>query len=149
MSENHVYGNLRIVGSVNRLSKLSNKLGFLKNTKETSQEGYGFFGVSYFGYNHMVMQQSNEKIKVLSNMNSNEAFAYHLLNTFSECFDKYQQDKLNEEQWNNWKIWMKLTFQHHSLMKIWTGDHTLKKYFKPDFQRFIEKEIIAITLFTN
>lgn len=149
MSEKHVDGNLRIVGSVNRLSILSGKLGFLKNNKENSQEGYSFFGVSYFGHNHMVMQQNNEKIKVLSNMNSNDAFAYHLLNTFSECFDQYQQDKLNEEQWNNWKIWMKLTFQHHSLMKIWTGDPTLKKYFKPDFQKFLEKEIIAITLFTN
>lgn len=95
------------------------------------------------------MQQNNEKVKVINNTNSSEAFAYHLLNTFSECFDQYHQDKLNEEQWNNWKIWMKLTFQHHNLMKIWTGDLTLRNYFKPDFQKFIEKEIIAVTLFTK
>jgi hypothetical protein len=95
------------------------------------------------------MQQNKEKVKVISNTSSNEVFAYHLLYTFSECFDQYQQDKINEEQWNNWKIWMKLAFQHQSLVKIWTGDSALKSYFSRDFQKFIEKEVIALTLFNK
>ena len=95
------------------------------------------------------MQQNKEKVKLVCNTSSNEAFAYHLLNTFSECFDQYQQDKINEEQWNSWKIWMKLAFQHQSLVKIWTGDSALKSYFSLDFQKFIEKEVIALTLFNK
>lgn len=146
---NYAYVDFGFKGRVNRLSIFSTRLGILKKGKDSHEPGYSFFGVSYFGFNHMVMQQNKERIKVINNTNSNEAFAYHLLNTFSECFDQYHQDKMNEEQWNSWKIWMKLAFQHQTLVKIWTGDSSLKSYFKPEFQKFIEKEVIALTLYTN
>lgn len=131
------------------MSKFANGLGISKKNKDRLESEYSFFGVSYFGFNHMVMQRNKECIKVINNTSSNEAFAYHLLNTFSECFDQYHQDKMSEEQWNSWKNWIKLAFQHQTLMKIWTGDSALKSYFKPEFQKFIEKEVIALALYTN
>lgn len=42
---------------------------------------------------------------------------------------------------------MKLAFQHPSLVRIWADDSTLQSYFSPDFQKFIEKDVIALTLF--
>lgn len=73
-------------------------------SKDSPESEYSFFGISYFGFNHMVIQHYKQKVKVIKNTNSNEAFAYYLLNTFSECFDQYLQDKMDEGQWSKWKM---------------------------------------------
>jgi hypothetical protein len=129
------------------ISILSNFFNKSARDAEINSSNYSFFGVSYFGYNRMIMK-NNERMKILSipeKCTHDEALGYHLLNTFAEVFEKRKNMEIDDLQWQSWKSWMSLSIQHKSMIKIWE-DAELQHYFDPLFHKFMNSEMFPLLI---
>jgi hypothetical protein len=97
---------------------------------------------------HEILVERPELIKVVEKVNVNSpevAYAYDILFTFAHVFHMRQRKVLSDNEWTGWLRWMKSSFQHGEIMQIWQNTIEMEKWFDPDFQEFVDKQLIPAT----
>ncbi len=93
-----------------------------------------------------MMVNNPELIKVVSKSESDFtpdlAFSYHVLYTFAHAFHMRQRGVVRDNEWAGWSRYITSAFQHGDIYEIWKNNIELEKWFDPDFQKFINDEII-------
>ena len=93
-----------------------------------------------------MMVNNPELIKVVSKSESDFtpdlAFSYHVLYTFAHAFHMRQRGVVRDNEWAGWSRYIISAFQHGDIYEIWKNNIELEKWFDPDFQKFINDEII-------
>lgn len=69
-------------------------------------------------------------------------FAYYILYICSHAYDMRERRILNDNKWAGWLQWMKNCFQQGTIKEYWRNIES-EKWFDPDFQNFINKEIAS------
>ena len=49
---------------------------------------------------------------------------------------------LSDNEWTEWLRWMKSAFEQGTIKDLWKTNIDMEKWFDPDFQNFVEKELI-------
>jgi len=94
---------------------------------------------------HQIVIKSPELIKVLSKVDANSpevAYAYDILFTFAHVFHMRKRKVLSDNEWIGWLRWMKSAFEQGMIKDLWKTNIDMEKWFDPDFQNFVEKELI-------
>ena len=94
---------------------------------------------------HQIVIKSPELIKVLSKVDANSpevAYAYDILFTFAHVFHMRKRKVLSDNEWIGWLRWMKSAFEQGTIKDLWKTNIDMEKRFDPDFQNFVEKELI-------
>jgi hypothetical protein len=98
------------------------------------------FVIMYFS-----SKQMHELIKVVSKVDANSpevAYAYDILFTFAHVFHMRKRKVLSDNEWTGWLRWMKSAFEQGTIKDLWKTNIDMEKWFDPDFQNFVEKELI-------
>ena len=98
------------------------------------------FVIMYFS-----SKQMHELIKVVSKVDANSpevAYAYDILFTFAHVFHMRKRKVLSDNEWTGWLRWMKSAFDQGTIKDLWKTNIDMEKWFDPDFQNFVEKELI-------
>ena len=98
------------------------------------------FVIMYFS-----SKQMHELIKVVSKVDANSpevAYAYDILFTFAHVFHMRKRKVLSDNEWTGWLRWMKSAFEQGMIKDLWKTNIDMEKRFDPDFQNFVEKELI-------
>ena len=98
------------------------------------------FVIMYFS-----SKQMHELIKVVSKVDANSpevAYAYDILFTFAHVFHMWKRKVLSDNEWTGWLRWMKSAFEQGTIKDLWKTNIDMEKWFDPDFQNFVEKELI-------
>src|SRR6185436_2462620 len=98
------------------------------------------FVIMYFS-----SKQMHELIKVVSKVDANSpevAYAYDILFTFAHVFHMWKRKVLSDNGWTGWLRWMKSAFEQGTIKDLWKTNIDMEKWFDPDFQNFVEKELI-------
>ena len=96
---------------------------------------------------HQIVIKSPELIKVLSKVDANSpevAYAYDILFTFAHVFHMRKRKVLSDNEWIGWLRWMKSAFEQGTIKDLWKTNIDMEKWFDPDFQNFVENELIPI-----
>jgi len=94
---------------------------------------------------HQILIKSPELIKVVSKVDANSpevAYAYDILFTFAHVFHMRKRKVLSDNEWTGWLRWMKSAFEQGTIKDLWKTNIDMEKWFDPDFQNFVEKELI-------
>ena len=94
-----------------------------------------------------IVIKSPELIKVLSKVDANSpevAYAYDILFTFAHVFHMRKRKVLSDNEWTGWLRWMKSAFEQGTIKDLWKTNIDMEKWFDPDFQNFVENELIPI-----
>jgi hypothetical protein len=90
-----------------------------------------------------------ELIKVVSkaelHWSSEVAYAYHIMFTFAHVFHMRKRKLLSDNEWTGWMRWMRSAFEQGMIKEIWESKIEMEKWFDPDFQEFVDKELIPLT----
>lgn len=70
-------------------------------------------------------------------------FAYYILYLCAYAFHMRRRKILSDNQWEGWLRWMRAAFQDGTISESWQKDMEPGKWFDPDFQEFLDNEIIA------
>ena len=93
-----------------------------------------------------MMVDDPELIKIVSKSESDFtpdlAFSYHVLYTFAHVFHVRQRGVVRDNEWAGWSRYITSAFQPGNIYEIWKNNIELEKWFDPDFQKFINDEII-------
>jgi hypothetical protein len=68
------------------------------------------------------------------------AFAYYILFICSHAYSMRKRKVLNEDEWTGWLQWMRNCFKYGTLNEQWKLIQS-ERWFNPDFENFINKEI--------
>jgi hypothetical protein len=71
-----------------------------------------------------------------------QMFSYYILSICSHAYSMHQRDVLNDAEWRTYTQWMRNFFQRGTIIERWKKIQE-DKWFNPDFQNFINTEIIA------
>ena len=96
---------------------------------------------------HQIVIKSPELIKVLSKVDANSpevAYAYDILFTFAHVFHMRKRKVLSDNEWTGWLRWMKSASEQGTIKDLWKTNIDMEKWFDPDFQNFVENELIPI-----
>jgi len=96
---------------------------------------------------HQIVIRSPELIKVVSKVDANSpevAYAYDILFTFAHVFHMRKRKVLSDNEWTGWLRWMKSAFEQDMIKDLWKTNIDMEKWFDPDFQNFVENELIPI-----
>jgi len=96
---------------------------------------------------HQIVIKSPELIKVLSKVDANSpevAYAYDILFTFAHVFHMRKRKVLSDNEWTGWLRWMKSAFEQGTIKDLWKTNIDMEKWFDPDFQNFVQNELIPI-----
>jgi hypothetical protein len=89
-----------------------------------------------------------ELIKVVSkaelHWSSEVAYAYHIMFTFAHVFHMRKRKLLSDNEWTGWMRWMRSAFEQGMLKEIWESKIEMEKWFDPDFQEFVDVELIPL-----
>jgi hypothetical protein len=69
------------------------------------------------------------------------AFSFHVLWVCAHAYAMRQRNVLNDNDWIGWIQWMRNCFQKGTITEIWKQVES-EKWFNPDFQKFINREIL-------
>ena len=97
------------------------------------------------GLAEMLVHQP-ELVKVLSkNLSSislEQVFSYYVLYMCAHAFHMHQRKILSDNEWVGWLRWMRSAFAEGNISDYWEKTIHPEKWFDPDFQNFIDNEII-------
>lgn len=87
-----------------------------------------------------------ELVKVLSKnltgLSPELVFTYYVLYTCAHAFHMHQRKVLSDNEWAGWLRWMKSAFDGGAISEHWQKNIMPEKWFDPDFQDFINNNII-------
>lgn len=69
-------------------------------------------------------------------------FAYYVLYMCAHAFHMNQRKILSDNEWEGWLRWMRSAFDGGTIREYWEKNISPEKWFDPDFQDFINNEII-------
>jgi hypothetical protein len=69
------------------------------------------------------------------------AFSFYVLWVCAHAYAMRQRNVLNDNDWIGWIQWMRNCFQKGTITEIWKQVES-EKWFNPDFQKFINREIL-------
>ena len=96
---------------------------------------------------HMMIDRP-ELIKVVSKVesdwSSDVAYSYHILFTFAHVLHVRERNVLSDNEWTGWLRWMKSAFDQGMIKDIWKNKIEMEKWFDPDFQQFVDRELISL-----
>ena len=96
---------------------------------------------------HMMIDRP-ELIKVVSKVesdwSSDVAYSYHILFTFAHVLHMRERNVLSDNEWTGWLRWMKSAFDQGMIKDIWKNKIEMEKWFDPDFQQFVDRELISL-----
>jgi hypothetical protein len=69
------------------------------------------------------------------------AFSFYVLWVCAHAYAMRQRNVLNDNDWIGWIQWMRNCFQKGTITEIWKQVES-EKWFNPDFQKFINIEIL-------
>jgi hypothetical protein len=96
-----------------------------------------------------IVKKKPELIRIVSNVESDVteevAFTYHLLYTFSHAYHIHQRKVVRDNEWTGWLRMMISCFEQGKVREYWKSDLELEKWFDPEFQDFIDNEIVRKT----
>jgi hypothetical protein len=96
---------------------------------------------------HMMIDRP-ELIKVVSKVESDwsseVAYSYHILFTFAHVLHMRERNVLSDNEWTGWLRWMKSAFDQGMIKDIWKNKIEMEKWFDPDFQQFVDRELISL-----
>jgi hypothetical protein len=97
----------------------------------------------------IIKKPSMQKVMYkLENPSEEIAFAYYILFICSHAYSMRQRKVLNENEWTGWLQWMRNCFKYGTLSEQWKLIHS-EKWFNPDFENFINKEVAQKTEFKS
>ena len=70
------------------------------------------------------------------------SFAYYILFICSHAYAMRQRRVLNDDEWTGWLLWMRNCFKYGTLGEQWNPIPRSESWFHPDFQNFINKEVV-------
>ncbi|MEO9363623.1 MAG: hypothetical protein ABI348_06950 [Nitrososphaera sp.] len=70
-------------------------------------------------------------------------FSYAILYMCSHAFHMRQRKVLSDNEWNGWLRWMRTAFAQGTISEYWNSDIDPRNWFDPDFEDFINNEIIG------
>jgi len=82
--------------------------------------------------------------KVESDWSSDVAYSYHILFTFAHVLHMRERNVLSDNEWTGWLRWMKSAFDQGMIKDIWKNKIEMEKWFDPDFQQFVDRELISL-----
>ena len=89
-----------------------------------------------------------ELIKVVSKLETDwspeVAYAYHILFTFAHAFHMRKRKLLSDNEWTGWLRWMRSAFEQGMIKEIWESKIEMEKWFDPNFQEFVDKELVRV-----
>ena len=53
----------------------------------------------------------------------------------------HQRAVVSNNEWEGWRRWIKNAFEHGTIREIWLNNIEVKKWFDPEFEKFINKEL--------
>jgi hypothetical protein len=68
------------------------------------------------------------------------AFAYYILFICSHAYSMRQRKVLKDDEWIRWVQWMRICFRYRTLSEQWKLIKS-ERWFNPDFENFINKEV--------
>ena len=93
-----------------------------------------------------MLVHSPQLVKVLNNSQSSISlelvFAYYVLYACAHAFHMRQRKVLSDNEWTGWLRWMKSAFEGGTIREYWVKNIQPEKWFDPEFQEFIDTEII-------
>ncbi len=96
-----------------------------------------------------MVEMVSEKPELLTVLDKNQTnprvelvFAYYVLQMFSFAFHMHKRELIGDSEWIGWMRWMISAFEHGSLREYWQKEIEPDKWFDPDFQDFIDNDII-------
>ncbi len=69
------------------------------------------------------------------------AFSFYVLWVCAPAYAMHQRNVLNDNDWIGWLQWMRNCFRKGTITEIWKQVES-EKWFNPDFQNFINREIL-------
>jgi hypothetical protein len=76
-----------------------------------------------------------------------QMFSYYILSICSHAYAMHQRDVLNDAEWRTYTQWMRNFFQRGTIRERWKKIEE-ERWFNPDFQNFINTEIVGGNLRT-
>ncbi len=70
------------------------------------------------------------------------AFAYYILFICSHAYAMRQRKVLNDHEWTGWLQWMRNCFKYGTIGEQWKQIQA-ERWLNPDFENFLNEEIIA------
>ncbi len=87
-----------------------------------------------------------ELVKVLNKTQTSMlpelVFTYYVLYVCAHAFHMRQRKVLSDNEWAGWMRWMRSAFSEGTISESWRTIIHPEKWFDPDFQSFIDNEII-------
>jgi hypothetical protein len=84
----------------------------------------------------------------LENPSEELAFAYYILFICSHVYAMRQRKVLNDNEWTRWLKWMRNCFKYGTIGEQWEQIES-ERWFNPDFENFLNEEIIPEVLPSN
>ena len=69
-------------------------------------------------------------------------FAYYVLYMCAHAFHMHQRNVLTDNEWEGWLRWIRSTFEFGTMGDYWGERIDPKRWFDPDFEDFVNNEII-------
>jgi hypothetical protein len=88
-----------------------------------------------------------ELVEVLVKRDASEppklVFAYYVLYMCAYAYHMRQRKVLRDNEWYGWLRWMRTAFDQGTIREYWKTSIEPEKWFDPEFQDFIDNEIIG------
>ncbi|HEY7572893.1 MAG TPA: hypothetical protein VH796_16150 [Nitrososphaeraceae archaeon] len=76
-----------------------------------------------------------------TNVSQEGAYSFYILWICSHAYAMHKRNILDDNEWAGWVQWMRHIFRRGTIKETWRQIET-DKWFSPDFQNFIDTEII-------
>jgi len=76
-----------------------------------------------------------------------EAYSFYILWICSHAYAMRKRNLLDDNEWAGWLQWMRHIFQRGTIKETWKQIEQ-DRWFNPDFQKFINTEIVGAKLET-
>jgi hypothetical protein len=73
------------------------------------------------------------------------AYSFYILWICSHAYSMHKRNILDDNEWAGWVQWMRHIFRRGTIKETWRQIET-DKWFNPDFQNFIDTEIVGAKL---
>ena len=79
------------------------------------------------------------------NLSQEDAHSFYILWICSHAYAMHKRNILDDNEWAGWVQWMRHIFRRGTIKETWKQIET-DKWFNPDFQNFIDTEIVGAKL---
>jgi hypothetical protein len=111
---------------------------------DTQTRGLNDLGEKYLNMVERAMEDPSIQ-RVLDTevkLSRDESYSFYILWICSHAYAMRKRNVLDDTEWAGWSQWMRHIFRRGTIKETWTQIEP-DKWFNPDFQNFINKEIVG------